>query len=95
MSIKLNKPYKIVTDRLRRYEAYYKIPADRIVVIPLKELGDEVSCDIRWEDNDGQSQLMESKVFVQESLVPVEPLYDNSLYELWKRHHGIKHGLAK
>lgn len=90
MSIKLNKPYKIASDKLRQYESHYQIPADRMVVIPLRELGDEVSCDVRWMDDDGQAHLLQGKVFVRESLVRVEPLYDNSLYELWKRYHLIK-----
>lgn len=87
MTIKLAKPYKIVRERIQRYETHYHVPAERSLVVPLKTLGAEVSCDVRWEDGNGELHLLENKVFVPESLMPLNPLLDTKLYELWKHYY--------
>ena len=87
MNVKLAKPYKISPVRLKRYETHYQIPAANSLVVPVKELGNEWSCDIRWEDSEGHLQFLQNKIFVKESLVPVNQFVDNKLYELWKHYY--------
>src|SRR5436190_24217638 len=89
MNIKLDKPYKISSKRYKRYEAHYNVPADRSLVTPKKQLGQEVSCDIRWEDESGLQQLLENRIFAIESLVPLNPRLDPGLHELWLHYYGV------
>ena len=91
MNIKLTKPYKISPDRLRQYQSHYNMPAERSLIVPIKALGDEVSCDIRWKADNGDSHVLKNKVFDSENLVPVNPLLDLKLYELWKFYYDIKY----
>jgi hypothetical protein len=90
MNIKLNKPYKIAPERLKRYGAHYNIPADKALVVPLKSLGDEVSCDIRWEDDYGVLHVLQNKIFIAENLVPLNPLLEDKLHELWEHYYQEK-----
>lgn len=90
MTIKLEKPYKIVRERIKRYESHYNVPAERSLVVPLKAFGSEVSCDVRWEDGNGELHLLQNKIFVSESLMPLNPLLDTKLYELWEHYYKEK-----
>lgn len=93
--MQLNKAYKILPTRLKRYEAHYQIPADRCLIVPLKELGNEVSCDIRWEDDSGEFHLLSQKIFVSDNLIPLNGMLESKLYELWLQHYPeepAKHG---
>ncbi|HEY0656265.1 MAG TPA: hypothetical protein VGD65_24190 [Chryseosolibacter sp.] len=90
MSIKLTKPYKIAPLRAKRYEAHYNMPAANSLVVPLREFGDEVSCDIRWQDSNGELQLQQNKIFVSQNLVPLNPLLDTQLHELWQHYYDRK-----
>jgi hypothetical protein len=90
MSIQLTKPYKITAAKVKRYQNHYAMPADSSLIVPLKTLGNEVSCDIRWENENGELQLLENKVFVSENLVPLDPLIDHKLHELWEHYYGTK-----
>lgn len=90
MAIKLTKPYKVAEMRVKRYESHYQIPAQRCVVVPLKMLGDEVLCDVRWEDDNGHLHLLENKMFVSDNLVPLNPLIDAKLYEVWMHYYAVK-----
>jgi hypothetical protein len=90
MSIKLSQPYKIVPERKKRYESHYNVPADRSLIVPLRLLGEEVSCDIRWEDDNGELHHLQNKIFVSENLVPLNPLLDVKLHELWEHYYDIK-----
>jgi hypothetical protein len=87
MTIKLTRPYKVAAERIKRYQSHYNMPADRVLVVPLKLLGDDVSCDIRWEDDNGELQLLQNKVFTVDNLVPLNPLLDNKLHELWQHYY--------
>jgi hypothetical protein len=89
MTVKLTKPYKIVSDRMRRYESHYEIPAEKSLIVPVKVFGDEVSCDIRWEDASGEAHLLQGKLFVPDNLVALNPLFDFELYEIWSRHYKV------
>jgi hypothetical protein len=88
MAIHLNQPYKISPNRQKRYESHYGIPAADVVVIPMRELGEEVSCDIRWEDNNGQLHVVEHSVFVKDNLVPLDQMRDMKGFELWKHYYN-------
>jgi len=90
MSIKLSMPYKIAPLRSKRYEAHYNMPAANSLIVPLREFGDEVSCDIRWEDNNGELQLLQNKIFVSQNLIPLNPLLDQQLHELWQQYYDRK-----
>lgn len=87
MKIQLNKPYKILPTRYKRYESHYQIPALRCLVVPLKELGEEVSCDVRWEDDNGELHLISQKIFVSDNLVPLNGMLESKLYELWQQYY--------
>ena len=88
MSIHLKKPYKIIPARYKRYEAHLSIPPDRTVIIPLRLLGDEVSCDVRWEDSNGELKVLHNVVFVSENLMPLNTLLDDKLHEIWQHYYG-------
>ena len=88
MNIKLNKPYKIVREKLRRYTSHYNIPAGKALIVPVKDFGDEVSCDIRWEDGRGRLHLLENKVFSCENLTPMNGFQEEDLYELWEHYYA-------
>jgi hypothetical protein len=87
MSLKLTKAYKIIPQKFKRYESHYHMPADRSLIVPLKIFGDEVSCDIRWEDDNGELQLLQNKIFLADNLVPLNPMLDVKLHELWQHYY--------
>ncbi|HYC86227.1 MAG TPA: hypothetical protein VEB86_13435 [Chryseosolibacter sp.] len=74
----------------KRYSAHYQIPADQALIVPRKNLGDEVSCDIRWENDNGELQMQENRVFVKLNLVALNPITDDKLYELWQHYYEGK-----
>jgi hypothetical protein len=87
MAIHLNKPYRIIPTRLKRYEAHYQVPADQVLVVPVKVFGDEVLCDIRWEDSNGELQVKHNAIFVYDNLVPLDERPDSRLKELWDHYY--------
>jgi hypothetical protein len=88
MAIHLNKPYKIIQPKQKKYEAHYLIPADKSLVVPLKVLGEEVSCDVRWENDNGELKAIHNIVFVNQNLIPLNPVIDEKLYELWQHYYN-------
>jgi hypothetical protein len=90
MSIHITKPYKIVPSKHKRYGSHYNIPADRALVVPMKMLGTEVSCDVRWEDDNGEHKILQNIVFVSDYLVPLNVFIDQQLHELWQHYYGPK-----
>jgi hypothetical protein len=88
MSIHLQKPYKIIQSKIKRYESHYQIPAERVLVVPIKELGAEVMCDVRWENDNGELKELHNLVFIIENLIPLNPLLDNKLHEIWEHYYG-------
>lgn len=88
MNIKLFKPYKVTQHKLKRYEAHYQVPAQRSLVVPVRLLGDEVSCDIRWLDDLGQLQLLENKIFSIQNLVPLNAMLEVELHAVWSKYYG-------
>lgn len=88
MNIQLNHPYKIIPEKHKLYQQHYIIPAEETLIVPVRELGDEVSCDVHWESN-GQLQIMHQTVFVIENLVPIDLIADEQLYALWKDYNRL------
>ena len=89
MKIHLTKPYKILPPRTKRYEAHYQIPASQCLVVPLKELGEEVSCDVRWEDDNGILHHLTQKIFLSDNLVPLNQMLEEKLFELWQQYYQV------
>jgi hypothetical protein len=87
MSIHLNQAYRIIPTRFKRYEAHYKIPSADVLVVPLKELGEEVLCDLRWEDSNGVMQVINNVMFVKENLIPLNGMLDVKLLEIWTHYY--------
>jgi hypothetical protein len=88
MSARLNKPYKIIAFRQARYGTHYNIPSSESLVVPTKQLGDEVLCDIRWEDDNGELKVLHQKMFLSENLVQLDPLADEKLFEIWDHYYS-------
>ena len=88
MSIHLNKPYKIIELRHKRYNAHYDIPSSEVVVIPLRNLGSEVMCDIRWENGNGILEVRHKAMFKSDNLIPLNSMIDDKLFELWTHYYG-------
>lgn len=89
MSIKLKQPYKIIQHKQKRYEDHYHIPSNNCVVIPIKQYGDDLSCDVRWEDATGQQLQLKDLFFSQQNIVPLDPLKDFKLHELWEHYYAV------
>jgi hypothetical protein len=87
MKTVLKMPYKIVPSKQKRYEGHYNIPAADALVVPLKELGSESSCDVRWEDSNGELHLINGIMFTNENLVPLNAMLDVKLYEIWSHYY--------
>jgi hypothetical protein len=90
MTVKIKAPYKIAPEKIKRYATHYNIPADRSLVVPMRAFDDEVACDIRWEDDNGELQWVQNKIFVVRNLVPLNPLLDIKLQELWHHFYALK-----
>lgn len=83
----LRRPFKVVAETARQYGPHYNIPTEHSLIVPIKILGEEVSCDIRWEDNNGVLHLLEEKVFAIVNLERVKALADPKLQELWEHYY--------
>ncbi len=88
MSIHINKPYRIIPPKEKRYNAHYNIPSANCVVVPLKQLGDEVLCDIRWEDSNGEMQVLHNKMFIVDNLIPLNEMLHVNLHEIWNHYYN-------
>jgi hypothetical protein len=88
MKIQVRQPYKIHPAKLKRYEMHYNIPASQAVIVPLKELDDEVSCDVRWQDAAGNTYLVENTLFIKANLIPINSMLDDQLYDIWNFYYN-------
>jgi hypothetical protein len=88
MSVQLGKPYKISQHKLKRYADHYNIPSDNCVVVPVKSFGDDLSCEVRWEDANGELQLRNDLLFSQENIEPLNAFKDPALHELWQHYYS-------
>ena len=87
MTIKPGMPYKIAPLRVKKYAAHYHISPERCLIVPMKILGNEASCDIRWEDDNGELFLLQNKFFVCENLLPMNAMLEPKLHELWQHYY--------
>jgi hypothetical protein len=85
--IHLKSPYKILSNKVKRYSEHYKIP-HACLIVPISEFGDDVSCDVRWEDNDGVFQMKEGIFFTKKNIEPINPMVNYKLEELWALYYG-------
>lgn len=92
MSIHLNKPYKIVQYRHKQYESHYQFPADKALVVPVKPLGEEVSCDIRWENDNGELKVLHHVMILSTNLIPLNDFIDIKLMEIWQHYYNRETG---
>jgi hypothetical protein len=88
--IRLKQPYKIAQHKLKRYSLHYNIPADNCLVIPVKDYGDDVACDVRWEDDNGELQMKERLFFKAENIEPIDGIRNYLLHELWAHYYDRK-----
>lgn len=84
MTIHLNKPYKIIQRKQKRYQEHYHIPADNCVVIPVKEFGEDLSCVVRWEDGEGKIHEESGLFFNNQNIEPLDTMKDYELADLWQ-----------
>ena len=87
MNIQLNNPYKITPSKHKRYDAHYNIRSIETLIVPTRLLGDEAACDVRWEDSNGELQVLHNIMFANENLIPVSALTDIKLIELWNHYY--------
>jgi hypothetical protein len=88
MAIHLKKPYRIIPTRVKRYETHYNVPAEYVLVVPQKIFGEEVLCDMRWEDKEGILHVIHNAMFVFDNLIPLNQLPDTKLQELWDHYYS-------
>ena len=88
MNIQLNKPYKIISFKHKRYNLHYNIPSAVSLVVPKKNFGDEVLCDVRWENENGELKVLHEKMFISENLIQLNPLIEEKLFELWDHYYN-------
>ena len=88
MTIKQGLPYKIEPHQVKKYAAHYNISPQKCLIVPVKLFGNEASCDIRWEDDNGEVFLLQNKFFECENLVPLSSMLDVKLHELWQHYYN-------
>jgi hypothetical protein len=90
MRIQLGKPYKISHHKLKKYAQHYSIPSDLCVVIPMKSFGNDLSCDVRWEDLNGELQQKKELFFSIENIEPLNAFKHPELHEIWQHFYSTK-----
>ncbi len=73
---------------MKRYAAHYNINAPKCLIVPVRLFGSEASCDIRWEDETGESYHLRNKFFICENLVPLDSILDGDLTDQWIHHYA-------
>lgn len=87
MNIHLHKPYKIIESKHKRYDSHYKILSAKSVVVPVKQLDQEVLCDICWVNESNECQVLHHAMFVIDNLIPINPMTDDKLSEMFNQHY--------
>lgn len=93
MSVRLNKPYKIVSYLEKTYDAHYAIPSSKALIIPVKLFDQEAQCDVRWEAEDGQMHVRNQTMIAADNLIPLDGLRDHELLEIFQHYYpdqGVK-----
>lgn len=86
-NIRLGKPYKVREHKYKQYQKHYDIPIQSCVVIPVKKYGDQISCDLRWKDEAGETNQREELMFSSAYLLPLDAMKDFMLYDLWEEYN--------
>lgn len=86
-NIRLGKPYKVSEHKHKQYNKHYEIPVQSCVVVPVKIYGDQISCDLRWKDESGETRHREDLMFSSAYLVPLDAIKDFKLYDLWEEYN--------
>lgn len=81
--IHIHKPYKIVQSKAKRYAAHYNIPAERCLILPLRELGDDVSCMVQWRNESNELEVKNGVMINHGAIEPIDPFKDDGLYDLF------------
>jgi hypothetical protein len=85
-NIRLGKPYKVSEHKHRQYNKHYEVPIEVCVVVPVKKYGDQISCDLRWKDESGETKRRDDLMFNSAYLLPLDAMKDFKLYELWEEY---------
>jgi hypothetical protein len=57
------------------------------VVIPVKKYGDQISCDLRWKDESGETKQRDDLMFSSAYLLPLDAMTDFKLHDLWEEYN--------
>jgi hypothetical protein len=87
MSIKLRTPYTISFHKLKRYAAHYSIPSNKCLIIPIKVFGNDLSCDVRWEDANGELHVRNQILFSNDNIEPLNAFKEPALHDLWRHYY--------
>jgi hypothetical protein len=85
--VRLKKAYKIHHQEIQKYSKHYNIPSESCLVVPMKDFGDDVSCDVRWEDTEGLLHIKEDLFFKKENLERINPMDHTQLQEIWVHYY--------
>lgn len=77
----------VIESKRKRYQRHYAFPAGDSVVIPLVLRGDEVLCDVRWENDNGELKELHGLMFVIDNLAPLNEMIDHKLVDIWKHYY--------
>lgn len=84
--ITLGKPYKVSEHKHKQYNKHYDIPIHNCVVVPVKKYGDQISCDIRWRGDEGETKHRDDLMFSSAYLLPLDAMKDFKLHDLWEEY---------
>lgn len=87
MAIHIGKPYRIINSRHKRYATHYNIPSNDCLVVPLREYGNELLCDVRWENENGELHVEHNRMFVSKNIEPLNAMLHEKLYEIWIQYY--------
>jgi len=86
MNVKPGFPYVITPHRVKKYASHYHT-SEKCLIVPIKVFGGETSCDIHWQSDTGEWQLLQDKFFACENLEPLNAMLEFELYAVWKKHY--------
>ncbi len=88
MKIVLNHPHKIVERKQKQYDDHYHIRSAKALVVPVRALGDEVACEVRWQDDLGETRFLDNAVFQSQNLVPINAITDMEIFDRWQKYYS-------
>jgi hypothetical protein len=83
-NINLNTPCKIIPSKHKRYSTHYGIPGADSLIIPRKKYGDQISCEVMWKDETGETHRKPDLMFDKTYLEPLNQLKDFTLLGIWE-----------